>query len=82
MAQTGEMAVLDRTGDTKTTWDRNNADEVSFARKQFDDFKKKGFAAFSVTKKGDKDEQISDFDPAAERIIFVPQIKGGALGYD
>lgn len=73
----GEMAVMDRTGDTKTVWDSDNAAEVEIARETFEKFKKKGYAAFSVTKKGDKDEQIHKFDPEAEKIIFVPPIVGG-----
>jgi hypothetical protein len=74
----GEMAVMDMSGDTKVIWSRDNADEVEMARKQFAEFKKKGFAAFSVKgKNGDKDVQIHEFDPSAERIIFIPPMVGG-----
>ena len=74
----GEMAVMNETGDTKVIWNRDNPDEVEMARKQFAEFKKKKFAAFSVRgKEGEKAEQIFDFDPNAERIIFVPAMQGG-----
>ncbi len=72
------MAVMDATGDTKYMWSRDNADEVELARKQYGEFKKKGYAAFRVTgKDGVKGEQMNDFDPDAERIIFVKPMAGG-----
>ena len=73
-----EMAVMGREGDTKTMWDPNNADEVDIARRTFEDFRKKGYAAFYAKgEKGDKAEQMHDFDPKAARIIFVPAMRGG-----
>ena len=80
-ARMGEMAVMDRSGDTKIIWSRDNADEVEMARKQFAEYRRKGFAAFRVIGKGenrgDKGEQIHEFDATAERIIFVPPMVGG-----
>lgn len=75
----GEMAVMNHTGDTKTIWDSKNPDEVENARKQFEFFTKtKKFAAFMVAKNGDKTtEQIREFDPSLEKIIFVPPLAGG-----
>lgn len=73
-----EMAVLDRTGDTKIIWSKDNPDEVANAKRTFDDLKKKGFAAFAVTgKNGDKGEQIHAFDANAERLIMIPPMVGG-----
>jgi len=74
---TGELSVLDRTGDTKIIWDSAQQAEVDAAEAMFDSLKKKGYAAFLVTKKGDKDELIKKFDPKAEKIIMVPQLVGG-----
>lgn len=74
----GEMAILDRTGDTKIIWDRNNADEVANARRTFNDLKAKGYLAFKVTDKdGNKGDQIREFDPAVERMILTPPMRGG-----
>jgi hypothetical protein len=74
----GEIAVMSSKGDTKIIWDRKQADEVSNARRTFDDLMKKGYAAFSVKgKDGDKGEQIKAFDPDAERMIMVPPLAGG-----
>jgi hypothetical protein len=73
----GEMMELDRTGDTRIQFDKSNAVEVSAAEKRFKELKGKGYAAFGVNKKGDKGVLMSDFDPAAERILFVPPLVGG-----
>jgi hypothetical protein len=72
-----EMCVLDRTGDTKIIWDPENADEVETARQTFDKLRKKGYAAYSVKKNGDKGEVIREFDPNAEKLILAPQMVGG-----
>lgn len=74
---TGEMAIMDRTGDTKIMWDRNNKDETDNARKQFDHWKGKGYLAYTVKKNGEPDTQIHTFDPTAEKIIFSPPLVGG-----
>jgi hypothetical protein len=71
------MAVMDETGDTKLIWDEDNDVEVEAARSMFNSLKKKGYAGYSVNKKGDKGELLAEFDPAAERIIMAPQMKGG-----
>jgi hypothetical protein len=72
------MAITDESGDTKIMWSKDNEDEVENARRTFNDMKKKGYTAFRVEgKKGDTGEQMRDFDPAAERIIFIKQQAGG-----
>jgi hypothetical protein len=64
-------------GDVKVVWDSEVADEVELARGQFDKALSKGMAAFRVTRKGDKGEQIRKFDPDAEAIIVAPALRGG-----
>lgn len=72
------MAIMDETGDTKIMWSRDNQDEVDVARRTFNDMKKKGYTAFRVTgKDGVAGEQMRDFDPEAERIIFTKPQAGG-----
>lgn len=73
----GLLSVLDDTGDTRIIWDPDNEHEVSNARRTFDDLIKKGFRAFSVTKKGDKAEQVREFDKDAEKLIMQPALQGG-----
>lgn len=65
-------------GDTKHMWDKNNPDEVEMAKTMFDKFtKEKKYVAFATDKKGDQGEQMKEFDANAERIIFVPPMRGG-----
>lgn len=74
----GAMAVMDKTGDSKVTWDPNQPAEVEAARAQFDVLKKKGYSAFRMSEGGDQQgAQMRDFDASARRIIFVPQMQGG-----
>lgn len=71
------LVILDQTGDTKHIWDPSNADEVSEMRDLFNRMKAKGMQAWSVTRKGDKDRRVTEFDPQAEKIIFAPALVGG-----
>ena len=73
----GQLAIMDRTGDTKSMWDKNNPDEVEAARTTFDKLKKKGYLAFRVADGGKKGEVIREFDPSAESIILSPPVAGG-----
>lgn len=72
-----EIAVMDRTGDTKTIWDPRNDDEVEMARTTFDTLKRKGYLIYRVGKDGEKDAVMHKFDPKAEKMIAVPGIVGG-----
>lgn len=72
------MAELNHTGDTKTIWDPDNADEVEIAKDQFDKFIKLGYAAFKAEgKEGTQGEKIKKFDKNLARIIFVKPLQGG-----
>lgn len=73
----GEMSVLGREGDTKIIWDSENPDEVAHVRKIFEDLTQKGFSAFAVKRMGDQGERITKFDPEEEKMILVPQLRGG-----
>ncbi len=72
----GELATMDRSGDTKLTWSANAPVEVEAARQTFDTLRKKGYAAYRM--RGDtQGEQLLTFDVNAERIILVPAMQGG-----
>jgi hypothetical protein len=74
----GAMAVMGVQGDTKYIWDKTKPVEVEAARAQFNTFREQGYLAFKVTgKNGDKGEQITEFDPNMDAIIFAPQMRGG-----
>ena len=73
----GEMRVMGRQGDTRVTWDSEQAQEVEAAEATFKSYLAKGFAAFRVTKRDRKGSQIEGFDPLAEEILLVPPMAGG-----
>ncbi len=77
----GQISVLGREGDTRLMWDKTKPAEVEAARAMFNDLKAKGYLAFSVVEKavGDKGEQLTQFDPAAERIIMAQPMRGGRV---
>lgn len=65
-------------GDVRKIWDRHNQDEVNDARRSFNDLLAKGYSAFHVKgEKGDRGERMDRFDPAAERMVLIPPMKGG-----
>lgn len=65
-------------GDKKTLWSKDNPDEVEAARREFQFLvKEKKYAAFSVKKNGEPGDQIDEFDPNMERIIFTKALAGG-----
>lgn len=68
---------LDRTGDTRIEWDRDQPDEVSIARKAFNAAKEKGKLIYKTHADGTKAEQLHAFDPTAERIVATPPLVGG-----
>lgn len=71
------MSVLGHEGDTKVMWDGDNDDEVTSARRTFDELRGQGFTAYRVDDKGDTSAVITEFDPEAERIILRPAMAGG-----
>jgi len=72
-----EMQIMDPTGHTSVTWDPDNRDEVATARATYDEMTAKGYRAFRVDRRGNQSEQIRTFDPRAEEMILVPQLRGG-----
>lgn len=74
----GAISVLDRNGDLKVIWDKSKPVEVEAARKTFNDLIGKQYLAFDVKDaKGEKGEQIREFDPEVGRLIFSPVMVGG-----
>jgi hypothetical protein len=73
----GQLRIMNGSGDTKLIWEADNAAEVENARRTFTDLKAKKFKAFSVKKDGESGKEITEFDPALEKIIMIPQIMGG-----
>lgn len=72
-----EIHVLDRTGDTTTSWNPRNRDEVELARRAFNDAKAKKMLIYKANADGTKGELLREFDPNAEKIVCAPQNVGG-----
>jgi metallophosphoesterase superfamily enzyme len=74
----GAASVLGLNGDTKHIWDKTKPAEVEAMRNLFATMRENGYLAFSVRgEKGEKGEQVNEFDPKMERLIFAPQMRGG-----
>lgn len=73
----GELSTICDQGDLKIIWDPDNEDEVSAAKKQFNELTGKGFMAFAVGRGGKKSERIRSFDPDAEKVILAPPLSAG-----
>lgn len=74
----GELAIMDRTGDTKVIWNPENTDETETARETFRKLRAKGYLAYTVDPKdGSKATQMIEFDPNAGKVILAPAPRGG-----
>lgn len=74
----GTLHRLDHTGDTKTTWDPDNEDEVAAAEKVFKELRSKGYIAYVVAKGGDASGTLLNrFDPTVGKMILSPAPAGG-----
>ena len=75
----GCLCILDETGDTKITWNKKNADEVTSARLIFQELVvKKRWAAFEVSRTGKKiDKKVTMFEPGLGKVILVPPMVEG-----
>lgn len=72
---TGEIAEMNKSGDTKITWSTDNEAEVDAARAHFDRLRKTHVAY--VKGPDGKDVQIRTFDPRAGKITMtLPPIGG------
>ncbi len=76
------MVVMNRThekdgGDMKILWDPEVDSEVDMARETFRKMRAKGLVAYSVSKKGDKDEVTHEFHKQLRALVFAPALAGG-----
>jgi hypothetical protein len=68
--------VMDRTGDTRHTFDAGDRAAVEKAKKRFMELTGAGFTAAARTGPGEP-RLIRDFDPTAEETLFYPRLVGG-----
>ena len=68
--------VMDHTGDSRYSYDPNDAQELAEAEQRFYELTKVGFTAAVRTSAGQV-SQIRSFDPNAEESVFFPRLVGG-----
>jgi hypothetical protein len=68
--------VMDHTGDSRYSYDPNDAQELAEAEQRFYELTKVGFTAAVRTGAGQV-SQIRSFDPNAEESVFFPRLVGG-----
>ena len=68
--------VMDRTGDSRHSFDPNDASDVAKAERRFYELTRAGFTAAVRTGPGQV-SQIRSFDPNAEETVFFPTLVGG-----
>lgn len=72
-----QQITLDRTGDSRHTFDVAKADELKAAEARFMELTGKGFLAATRPADGTPGRKLTAFDPAADVIVFMPQLVGG-----
>ena len=68
--------VMDRTGDTRHTFDIHDRAEVEKAERRFMELTGAGFTAAVRSGPGEQ-RVIRSFDPTAEETLFYPRLVGG-----
>jgi len=68
--------VMDHTGDSRYSFNPNEAQELAKAEQRFYKLTKVGFTAAVRTGLGQV-SQIRSFDPDAEETVFFPRLVGG-----
>ena len=68
--------VMDHTGDSRHSFNPNEAQELAKAEQRFYKLTKVGFTAAVRTGLGQV-SQIRSFDPNAEETVFFPRLVGG-----
>jgi hypothetical protein len=72
----GAHVVMDRSGDTRHTFDSNDGAEMALAEKRFMELTGAGFTA-AVRSAAGECRVIKRFDPLAEETLFYPRLVGG-----
>jgi hypothetical protein len=68
--------VMDRTGDTRHIFDKQDGAEVAKAEQRFKELTGAGFTA--AVRTGPGEQRISrSFDPTADETLFYPRLVGG-----
>ena len=69
--------VIDQTGDTRHSFDPGNYESLQQAERRFQNLMRDGYRAVALGRDGEPGSLIRDFNPNAERTLFIPQLQGG-----
>ena len=69
--------VMDRSGDTRHSFNPADAAAVAHAQQRFHDLTGKGFRAVALAKDGQPGTLLREFDATVEETLFLPQLRGG-----
>lgn len=73
-----ELVILGARGDTRVTWELDEAEAVREAERIFNDNRARGYAAFRMGPATDAQPvPLHHFDPQAEHILQFPPMAGG-----
>lgn len=72
-----QLIIMDRSGDTRQTFDTTNATELTAAEDRFKELTGSGFRAAKLSDDGSPGQLLKSFDPTAERVLFIPALQGG-----
>lgn len=68
----GTMILLTQTdGDKRIPWDPTDPQQVAEAKTRFDELTSQGYRCYSVARKGQRGERITEFDPTAGEILVT-----------
>lgn len=73
----GYMEIMDQTGHTRHIWDAGNEAEVEAAQALYTSLVGRGYRAFHVKEDGKEGQRMEAFDPNAQKMIMLPQLRGG-----
>jgi hypothetical protein len=71
------LITMDRTGDTRATFDTTDSVAIAAAEARFMELTGKGFVAVVPGAAGAPGVKMKAFDPNVETIVFHPQLMGG-----
>lgn len=72
------LRILDKTGDTRISYDLEQGDNLAAAKAAFDDAVKQGSSVFNVTPGSNETTQrVKSFGELSEEAVIVPKITAG-----
>ena len=73
----GVHIVMDRSGDTRHTFDVSDQAAIALAEERFRKLTNGGFTAVALGKDGAPGTLVRAFNPNVEETLFIPQLQGG-----